>query len=176
VNEKQNLNNLQCDNEVNMSSMLDREGLKIIKNLRGDINSDNLYKFKDYLINQHKKFELQNMSSVAQSDYFTKSGIIRSYTIVKDHVFKNLNEPSLYSLISTFKDFLINLKIEEKLKMIFDLDSSKINVMINILDDTMENIIHKQIKMKNSRRNLKTKLRLQRRLNEIKSEIEKINS
>jgi hypothetical protein len=160
------------DTSQMMSALLEIEGLKIIQNLRKNIIADNLYKFKSYLFKLYEKNEVQKLSQEFQSDFFLKSGISKTITIVKDYVFHNLNNSNLYSLFSAFKDLLISIKEEENLKFFLKIENSKINDYISILDDAMQATIHKQIKMKNSRRNLKTKLRLQRKLNEMQNQLE----
>lgn len=155
-----------------MSALLEIEGLKIIHNLRKNIISDNLYKFKSYLFKLYEKNEAQKLSQEFQSDFFLKSGIFKTITIVKNYVFDNLKNSNFYSLFSAFKDFLISIKEEENLKNILKFQNSKIKDYISILDDAMQETIHRQIKMKNSRKNLKTKLRMQRKLNDMQNQLE----
>lgn len=159
-----------------MSTLLDLDGMRIIQNLRKSMISDNVYKFKNYLINLHNRFESQKISFDAKLTFFQNSCILKTFYKLKDHVFKNLNEPSLYSLFSAFEDFLASIKSEGGIKQLFMLENQKINELIQILKDTKDNIIYMQIKMKNSRRNLKTKLRMQRNLNKIKEKVESLKN
>jgi hypothetical protein len=159
-NSSSNLNNLsKIQNHIK-----DPHVIRLHALIKDKLNSDNLGEFFEYILKLENK----------DKEFFKNNKIINLFNYINDFIFKNLHQANLYSLFEIFKKLLSSVKQNENLRICLELEDEDFSKKINTLDEAMTNIIEKQKKMKNSRRNLKTKMRLQRKVSELRNQLEEL--
>lgn len=131
---------------------------KIMNNIKSvDPTSENISQFRNVF------------SELGQNDIlYLKSKIQRTLVRIQDYIEKNREVNNLYTVFYSCKQLIETLINSNQNLQTLGLEANDLKDKIYFLEEVMNTIITKQMKMKKTRKNLKEKYRLQRRLNEAR--------